>query len=85
MKTRRIRSCLLPFVLKLNSNGEYLWHTYYGDGSQSGNSLAIDETGNIYVIGHSGHSRWYGPNGKSPLNAHSGDEDMFVLKLSDEP
>jgi hypothetical protein len=69
------------FVLKLDSSGAYQWHAFYGSGAEdSVNSLAVDETGNLYVIGVSGNS-WDGPGGQSPLNAFSESGDIFVLKL----
>lgn len=41
------------FLIKLNSNGERLWGTYYG-GSQRdvGNSCATDASGNVYLAGY---------------------------------
>jgi hypothetical protein len=75
------------FVLKLDSNGAYRWHTFYGSGDDDdkGKSLAIDGCGNICLTGSS-WSSWDGPGGKSPLHAFSGsgnveDSNLFVLKL----
>jgi hypothetical protein len=71
------------FVLKLDPNGAYLWHTFYGSsGNQvySTPSLAIDGSGNLYISGTS-YASWNGPDGQSPLNIHSEDDDIFVLKL----
>lgn len=70
------------FVLKLNSAGDYQWHTFYGP-SKSGDSLVMDETGNLYVTGGSSLP-WDGPDGETPLHAHSGDYDIFVLKIGHE-
>jgi hypothetical protein len=41
------------FLIKLNSNGDRLWGTYYG-GSQRdfGNSCATDASGNVYLAGY---------------------------------
>jgi hypothetical protein len=68
------------FVLKLNSDGQYQWHTFYGSSwCDKGASVAVDGTGNVYLTGSSGGS-WNGPDGQSPLNG-TGDDEAFVLKL----
>jgi hypothetical protein len=70
------------FVLKLDSSGAYQWHTFYGSGnSEEGNSIATDGSGNVYVTGVGG-ATWNGPTGQTPLHAHSGSNDIFVLKLA---
>ncbi len=39
------------FILKLNSNGNFLWaHGYGGEGKDEGESLATDNLGNLYVL-----------------------------------
>ncbi len=78
------------FVLKLDSNGVYQWHTFYGTGDKDfGNSLVIDGSGNLYITGSSDAS-WDGPSGQSPLHpfdgsgasdAGSGTSNIFILKL----
>ncbi|MBK8821789.1 MAG: SBBP repeat-containing protein [Anaerolineales bacterium] len=68
------------FVLKLNSSGVYQWHTFYGGDDESGEGIAVDENGNVYVSGNSNVS-WNGPSGQAPLNPYSGDADILVLKL----
>jgi len=70
------------FVLKLDSNGTYLWHTFYGsNGSDSGFGIITDTTGNVYVTGES-NATWNGPTGQTPLHSHSGFWDIVVLKLN---
>ena len=79
------------FILKLNSAGEYQWHTFFGglavpltDTDNSTNDpydIELDASGNIYVMGTSRNS-W-----GTPLHAHSGLSDslegnLFVMKLS---
>ena len=72
-------------VLKLNSNGSYQWHTFYGGGAyyidDEGLGIATDVSGNLYVMGRSGDP-WNGPAGQSPLHAHTGYYNIFVLKLN---
>ena len=71
------------FVLKLNSSGAYQWHTFYGSARlvMAAMALAVDTSGNVYVTGIAmppGTAR----REQAPLNAHSGDFDLFVLKLN---
>ena len=76
-------------VMKLNSLGQYQWHTYYGaspttsaDGDDEGAGIAVDGSGNVYATGYSDRT-WQGPGNVAPLHPHGGDaEYMFVLKLS---
>ncbi len=69
------------FVLKLGSDGEYLWHTFYGStGSEMAYALAVDSSGQIYLTGSSS-AAWNGPGGETPLQAFAGLSDIFVLKL----
>ena len=70
------------FVLKLNTSGAYQWHSFYGSGYDYGTGIAVDGSGNVYVTGYSG-ATWNGTGATAPLNAYSGNYDIFVLKLSD--
>jgi len=69
-------------VVKLNTNGGYLWHTFHG--SSCGNSfsyaLTTDSIGEVYVAGYS-ECTWNGPSGQAPLNGFIDGEDMVELKL----
>jgi hypothetical protein len=59
----------------------YSWHTFYGSSSDdTGMGFAVDASGDVYITGVSG--AWNGPSGQSPLHAHSGGSDIFVLKLN---
>nr|WP_269144605.1 SBBP repeat-containing protein [Methylicorpusculum oleiharenae] len=73
------------WVLKLDSQGNYLWHTFLGStNTVSGYNhlrLALDRANNIYIGGASS-ANWRGPLGQNPLSAfHGGNLDGFVLKL----
>lgn len=68
-------------VLKLNSSGEYQYHSFYGSaGSDGGRGIAIDRAGNVYISGYS-LAAWDGPGGTGPVNSYTGEEDILVLKL----
>jgi uncharacterized repeat protein (TIGR01451 family) len=65
------------FVAKLNSDGELQWLTFLGgSGADSGNSIALDGDGNVYVSGTAGGT-W-----GLPINPHTGQwYDPFIAKL----
>lgn len=70
------------FVLKLNHNGAYNWHTFYGIyGSQEGSGITLDDDNNVYLTGTT-FTAWKGDGGTNPLHGFTGAADMFVLKLS---
>jgi hypothetical protein len=70
-------------VLKLDTDGAYQWHTFYGSaGSDGGYALAVDG-GGVYLAGYS-IATWDGPTGQGPLHAHSGYWDLVALKLDSE-
>ncbi len=61
----------------------YAWHTFYGTdiGRDLATGILSDAGGNLYLAGYSGAS-WNGPEGTAPLHAHSGGNDIVVLKLN---
>ena len=64
------------FVVKLNTSGNILWHTYLGSAySEIGTSLVLDSDRNSYVAGI-GNFTW-----GSPDRQWSGDYDAFAAKL----
>jgi hypothetical protein len=71
-------------ALKLDTDGAYGWHTFYGSANEpdEGNALAVDGAGGVYLAGTS-WTTWNGPAGQQPLHAYSGDDDLVVLKLAD--
>lgn len=70
-------------ILKLQPSGEYAWHTFYGGyGQDRGGEIAIGELNDLRICGTSSLA-WNGPNGQAPRYAHSGGDDIFVLKLTE--
>ncbi len=67
-----------PFVVKLSSSGAHLWSTYVGHGG-SGDGIAVDGSGDVYVAGKTCTS-WLGGGFDSTFNG--GEWDGFVAKLS---
>ena len=64
------------------SEGAYRWHTFYGGNStDDGYAITTDSSGGVYVTGTSWAS-WDGPADQQALHAYSGDQNVFVLKLS---
>ncbi len=65
------------FAAGLNSNGALLWNTFMGGtGDDQGGGIAVDGSGNVYVSGYS-DAAW-----GTPVNAHAGSYDAFVVKFS---
>ena len=64
------------FAAKLDSNGNLIWNTFLGGGGDhSGNAVAVDAVGNVYLTGFSS-TTW-----ESPVRAFSGGYDAFAAKL----
>jgi hypothetical protein len=64
------------FAAKLDSNGNLLWNTFLGTtNNEWGSGIVVDGSGNVYVAGLS-NSTW-----GTPVNPHSGGDDVFVAKL----
>lgn len=68
-------------VLRLDLNGAYQWHTFYGSSSSDYASDVVINSGGVYVVGRS-NAAWGGPSGQAPLRPYSGDFDITVLKLN---
>ena len=64
-------------ITKLDSNGNIIWHTFLGgSGSDNGNSIAVDVSGNVYVAGISA-ATW-----GTPTRAYTLGNDAFAAKLN---
>jgi len=64
------------FVTKLDQDGNLWWTAFIGGGdTDKGFAIALDGSGNVYAAGFSASS-W-----GTPLNPHSGGDDVFVAKL----
>ena len=74
------------FVLKLDRDGAYLWHTFYGSSDNDrGLSLALDAQNNITITGYSA-AAWQGDGNANPIHPFSAStgtthNDIFMLKL----
>jgi hypothetical protein len=70
------------FVSKLDSSGNFVWAKSMGDtGSDSGGSIAIDSSGNIYTTGRFAGTTDFDPGTGSSNLTSAGDYDIFVSKL----
>jgi len=66
------------FVAKLDANGVLQWSTFFGVPSEDGSrSIIADDSGNVYVTGHSLGS-W-----GTPVNPWTGYRDIVVVKIYD--
>jgi hypothetical protein len=67
------------FLIKLDSSGKVLWQRVFGDGmNQSGNAIAVDASGNVFITGAMGGAFKFGT---STLTANGG-QDIFVAKFN---
>lgn len=76
------------FVLKLDDEGDYLWHTFQGGQVNTGSAalsntvrlgMVVSAAGDIHVAGSS-HGSWQ-VDGNSALQPFSGSTDLFVTTL----
>jgi uncharacterized repeat protein (TIGR01451 family) len=67
------------FVVKLDSDGVRQWNTFLGSASgDDGNGIAMDDSGNVYIVGTSSAS-W-----GSPITPFAESNDAFVAKLNSD-
>jgi hypothetical protein len=73
------------YILKLNSDGEYVWAKRIGGtSSELGYSLALDSSGNIYVTGYFYETVDFDPGPGTANLTSAGIEDIFILKLNSD-
>ena len=70
------------FVLKLNSNGDFVWAKNIGANfNDKGNGITLDGTANVYVTGEFNGTADFDPGTETSNLAANGNTDGFVLKL----
>ncbi len=70
------------FVQKLDSNGDFLWAKAFGAiGTDTGNSIAVDASGNVYVLGNFYFTVDFDPGAGVMNSTSNGSYDVFVQKL----
>ncbi len=71
------------FVAKYDHNGDYVWaRSFGGSWSDNGSSLAIDDTGNVYVTGSISYDADFDPGSGTGSLTTNGDMDMFFAKYN---
>ena len=72
------------FVSKLDSSGNYVWARSFGSGGynrDSGQSVAVDSSGNVYATGYFEDTVDFDPGAGTVNFTSNGSVDVFVLKL----
>jgi Calx-beta domain len=69
------------FVLKLDANGNFVWAGRMGgDNNDSGNGIAVDDMGQVYVVGDF-YSTNFALSPAQPNLVSAGSSDVFVVKF----
>lgn len=69
------------YLLKLNSNGQRQWATYYGGSKdETGFSCAVDTTSNVYITGRTNSTNRIASGGAQ--NSFGGNVDAFLAKFN---
>jgi hypothetical protein len=69
------------FIAKFSSAGSRIWGTYFGGTGAEGNSIAADDTGNIFITGRTSSSSGLASSG-AYQTSYSGSNDAFIAKFS---
>jgi hypothetical protein len=73
------------FVLKLDTNGNTLWaRSIGGPKGETGYSIALDDTGNIYTTGWFNETVDFDPGMDNFLLTSTGKTDIFVHKMDND-
>jgi hypothetical protein len=72
------------FVAKVSSAGAHLWSTYLGGtNSDTGNGIALDNAGRVYVAGTTASTNWIAEGWDTSFNG--GGYDAFVVAITQLP
>jgi hypothetical protein len=70
------------FISKLDASGNFIWARSLGTtGTEYGNGIAVDGSGDVYTTGYFGPSMDFDP-GPGVFNLTAGGSDIFVSKLN---
>jgi hypothetical protein len=70
------------FISKLDASGNFLWaKTLGGAGDDSGNSIAIDASGNVHTTGFFNSTSDFDPGVSTFSLTSAGNKDIFISKL----
>jgi hypothetical protein len=73
------------FVLKLDANGDLLWvRAIGGDSDDIGHGIAVDDTGNVYVVGEFRDTVDFDPSAGTANLSGGNSGDAFVWKLDSD-
>ena len=71
------------FILKLDSNGEFLWAKQFGGSDwDMGVSIDVDNNGNVYATGYFRDEVDFDPGVGTHILDGGNDDDIFILKLN---
>ncbi|MBK7338438.1 MAG: SBBP repeat-containing protein [Saprospirales bacterium] len=71
------------FLAKYNASGNFVWaYAIGGSGSEQGNDVAVDESGNVYVTGFFGGTVDFDPSGATANLVSVGSNEAFIAKYS---
>ena len=73
------------FIVKFNNSGQRQWATLYGgDGYETGAGIAVNQTGNVFITGHTQSSDFPVMDpGSAYIDSSCSGTDAFILKFSD--